>query len=79
MAVASTRADVDRQRRLDAQRGSNLDLLGTRIRALAEAQRALAERQEGAGPALRQSLVDLAAVSEALADDLEPGQAEASR
>lgn len=70
MAVASTRRDVDRQRRLDTDRGAHLGLLGPRVRAVAEAQRAITGREEGAAPALRQSLVDLAAVAEAVADDL---------
>lgn len=72
MPVASTRVDIDRQRRLDADRGAHLGLLGVRVRAVAEAQRATLERQAGATPALRQSLLDLAAISEAVAADLEP-------
>lgn len=71
MAVAtSTRQEVDRQRRLDADRGAHLGLLGVRVRAVADAQRALTVCEDGAAPALRQALVDLAAVSEAVADDL---------
>lgn len=71
MALAtSTRADIDRRRRIDADRGCNLGLLAPRIRSIADAQRALAAREEGAGPALRQSLVDLAACAEAVAADL---------
>jgi hypothetical protein len=68
--VAAVRAEIDRRRRLDADRGAHLGLLGVRVRAVAEAQRATLDRAEGAAPALRQSLVDLAAVAEALADDL---------
>jgi len=47
-------------------------LLGVRIRALAEAQRADLECSEGARPALRQALVDVAA-------DLEPVGSPAGR
>jgi len=43
-----------------------------RVRSVAAAQRAALERGEGAAPALRQSLVDLAAVAEAVAADLGP-------
>ena len=73
MPVATrTRSDIDRQRQHDAGRQQNLGLLGVRVRAIAEAQRAVGEREEGAVPALRQSIIDLAAVCEALADDLAP-------
>jgi hypothetical protein len=78
MAV-STRADIDRQRQHDQRWPQNLSLLGARVRAVVEAERAIGEHEEGAVPALRQSLVDLAAVSEALADDLGPAGSEASR
>lgn len=72
----TTRADIDRQRQHDRRRPQGLPLLGARVRAVVEAERAIGEREEGAGPALRQALVDLAAVSEALADDLPaPGPA----
>jgi hypothetical protein len=40
--------------------------------ALLRAQEAVARREEGASFALRQSLIDLASVSELLADDLPP-------
>ena len=69
------RTDIDRQRHHDASDAQTLALLGARVRAVAEAQRALCEREEGAAPALRQSLVDLAAISGALADDLSPARA----
>ena len=71
VAVA-TRRDIDRQRQHDRHWPQNLSLLGVRVRAVAEAQRATLTQQEGAAPALRQSLVDLAACAEAVADDLEP-------
>ena len=38
--------------------------------AVVEAQQALAGRELGARPALRQALVDLAAAAEAIAEDL---------
>lgn len=66
MAV-STRAEIDRTRIRDRLHPQNLSLLGARVRAVAEAQRAITGREEGAAPALRQSLVDLAAVAECLA------------
>jgi hypothetical protein len=40
------------------------------MRATVDAQRALSEREDGALPALRQSLVDLAAAAETLAGEL---------
>jgi hypothetical protein len=40
------------------------------MRAVLDAQRALSRREVGALPALRQSLVDLAAIAEELADEL---------
>jgi len=47
-----------------------LGILGLRVRAVAGAQRATLDQAEGAAPALRASLVDLAAVAEAVAADL---------
>lgn len=71
MAVATrTRSDIARQRRIDRLYEPNLSLLGVRVRAVAEAQRAITGREEGAAPVLRQSLVDLAAVAAELAADL---------
>jgi len=71
---ASARREIDRQRLLDRDRGASLGILGLRVRAVAGAQRATLERSEGATPALRQSLVELAAVAAVLADEIEaPG------
>jgi hypothetical protein len=75
----AARGDIDRQRQHDVHRPAGLPLLGARVRAVADAERAVNGHEEGAEPALRQSLIDLAAVSEALADDLGPIDSEASR
>ncbi len=66
------RRDIARQRRLDRNRPQTLALLGVRFRAVAEAQRAVASREAGALPALRQSLIDLSAIAEALAEGSTP-------
>ena len=71
VAVAQrVRTDVDRQKRHDANYGTDQEQLLARMKAVLGAQRALAERQAGAVYSLRASLVDLAAVSEALAGEL---------
>lgn len=46
------------------------NLLRARMAAVADAQAAMARRELGAGYALRQSLVDLAAIAELLAGNL---------
>jgi hypothetical protein len=46
--------------------------LHARMAAVVGAQRALAAREEGSLPALRQSLIDLAALAEGLAEQLPP-------
>ena len=66
----SVRAEIDQQQTFDRPWGAYQGVIGARISAVLEAQRALAERELGAGPALRQSLVDLAAICELLADEL---------
>lgn len=71
MAASRAQVDVDRQRRLDRHYPQHLSLLATRIRAVVEAEQAIAAREEGGRPALRQSLVDIAAVAAALVDDLD--------
>ena len=68
----SAAREIERQRRRDRHYRPNLDLLGARLHAVVDAQRAIAAREVGAGPALRQSLIDVAAVAAALADDLSP-------
>jgi hypothetical protein len=65
-----TRADIERVKQHDADYGANQDLLLGRIRNVIQAQRAHSCRQAGAVPAFRQSLVDLAAVAEALASEM---------
>ena len=57
----------------DANYVPTQNLLMARMAAVVGAQQALSERQAGAVYALRQSLVDLAAVSEALAGDMRSG------
>ena len=68
--ATSTRVDIDRQRRLDHQRGGGQVALLARMRAVVEAQHRLALRDPHAAYALRQSLVDLAAAAELVADEL---------
>ena len=73
-AVASTetRRDVQRVKAHDRDFAAHGTVLAARMKAVLDAQRAVAERELSAGYALRQSLVDLAAISEALADELPP-------
>jgi hypothetical protein len=70
--MATLADDVGRQKTLDQERGGNQAVLQARMRAVVDAQRALAAHEIGAAPALRQSRVDLAAISEAIADELPP-------
>ena len=73
------RRAIDRQVDLDAnRRGRGIEkredwqvVLRARMAAVIGAQRALGTREVGARPALKQSLVDLAAIAELLAADLE--------
>jgi hypothetical protein len=65
-----TRVAVDRVRNRDRDFGANSDLLAARMLAVVEAQRAHALHEAGAVDSLRASLIDLAAISEALAGDL---------
>jgi hypothetical protein len=70
-AVATVvRRDIARQQTYDRDHDGQQGALLARMAAVMDAQRALAHREQGAGYALRQSLVDLAAVAELLADDL---------
>ena len=71
-ATTSTRADIDRVRMRDDEFGATQDLLLGRMRNVIQAQRAHTCRKAGAVPSFRQSLVDLAAVAEALADEMHP-------
>lgn len=66
------RVDVAQQRQRDSNHTGYQGDLVARMGAVIGAQEALARREEGAPYALRQSLVDLAAVAELLADDLPP-------
>jgi hypothetical protein len=68
----ATLSDVERQKRLDETWGGSQDVLRARMAAVLGAQEAVAGREEGASFALRQSLIDLASVSELLADELPP-------
>jgi hypothetical protein len=69
-APSSARRDVEQQLALDRIHGGAQGALLARMAAVLGAQKALAHREEGAPYALRQSLVDLAAIAELLADDL---------
>ncbi|MET0306292.1 MAG: hypothetical protein ABW196_08695 [Solirubrobacterales bacterium] len=65
-------ADIERQRKAEQKRPMTVDLLDTRMTAVFDAGTAVLDREDGAAPSLRQSLIDLAAVAGALADDLPP-------
>ena len=67
--------DVQHQRRIDRDHGGGQDLLHARMSALLDAERAVADGEDGAVPAYRQSLVDLAAAAEQLAEQLPPPSA----
>ena len=68
--VASIRRDVERVKIRDRNFGGNQAVLRARMLAVTDAQRAIAARETGARYALRQSLIDLAAVAELVAGDL---------
>jgi hypothetical protein len=70
VAVA-TRQAIDYQRLRDANRVlTSWGCLDARVRGVHEAREALAAHHVGAGPALRQALVDLASLCEQCADEL---------
>jgi hypothetical protein len=70
VAVATRRA-IDYQRTDDQNRVlTPWNCLDARLRGVVEAREALARREVGARPALRQALVDLASLAEQCADDL---------
>jgi hypothetical protein len=68
--ATGTRRDVEWVKRRDANFGGEQAVLYARMQAVVDAQRALRANEVGARYALRQSLVDLAAVAEAVAADL---------
>ena len=70
MTSSTTRRDVERQQLNDRGYGDAQGALLARMAAVVEAQRARTRREPGASYALRQSLVDLAAVAELVAEDL---------
>jgi hypothetical protein len=68
--VVAIRADVDEQKRFDRLHGARQAQLYARMAAVIAAQKALARGEYSAHYPLRQALVDLAAVSELLAEEL---------
>jgi len=66
----AVRADITRQQSYDGKRPCPQGVLLARIRAVVDAQVAVDHREVGAAPALRQSLVDLAAAAELMAGEL---------
>lgn len=70
VAATGTHREVERVKARDRDYEGRQATLAARMKAVVDAQRAVAQRELGAGYALRQSLVDLAAVSELLADEL---------
>jgi hypothetical protein len=67
---ARVRGDVELQQVHDRNYDSRQDTLLARMRAVLSAQGALAAGEQGAPYALRQALVDLAAIAELVADEL---------
>ena len=75
-AVATvTRQDVERVKTRDRDFNSHQTVLHARMAAVIGAQRAAAAGEVDARYALRQSSVDLAAISELLAENLPPPMA----
>jgi hypothetical protein len=68
--ATATRSNVEKVKTRDRDFDGHQGTLMARMGAVVGAQRALAAREAGAAPALRQSLVDLAAIAELLADEL---------
>ena len=69
-SVATVRQDVERVKSRDRDFSGHQTVLQARMVAVVGAQRAVAAREVGAKSALRQSLVDLAAVAELVAAEL---------
>ena len=61
---------VERQKAIDRNWDGHQDVLHARMRAVVGAQEAMVRREPDALYALRQSLVDLAAISELVAEEL---------
>ena len=71
-AAMTADADIQRQREAERKQPPTVDLLDTRVGAVFDASAATVDGEDGAAPSLRQALIDLAAVAEAMADDLPP-------
>jgi hypothetical protein len=69
-APSSARRDVEQQLVHDRNRGGHQAALRARMAAVLGAEAALVAKEEGAAYALRQSLVDLAAIAELIAGEL---------
>ena len=70
--VTPARRDIDQQQSYDREQPPLEPVLWARMRAVVDARSAVADQEIGAAPALRQSLVDLAAVAELMAGELGP-------
>jgi hypothetical protein len=70
MSNGGVRGDIDVQRIIDERHCSPQASLAARMRAVIVAQQRLGQREAGADYELRQSLIDLAAVAEVIADGL---------
>jgi hypothetical protein len=68
--VSKVQTDIAHQRGIDESRFSPQASLAARMRAVVVAQQRLRLREPDAGYELRQSLIDLAAIAEVIADDL---------
>ena len=71
-SAETTRGDIEAVKQRDLEFGAHQGLLLARMRNTLKVLTAHGCRKVGAAPALRQSLIDLSAVSEQLADDMRP-------
>jgi hypothetical protein len=69
--AARTREDIDRVKEQDEFWKHPPGVLWARMKAVLAAQQAVRQREVGARAAYRASLIDLAAISEAMAGDLQ--------
>jgi len=77
--VSVTRRDVERVKVRDRDFADHRNVLMARMAAAVDAQRATAAGELGARPALRQSLIDLAAAAELVAAELSAPTLERAR
>ncbi len=80
VAAPAAHRDVEKQKEIDRPRRRGLQaVLRARMRAVLAAQEVITHREIGAPYALRQSLIDLAAVAELVAEQLPPPRIQVRR